>query len=147
MHNKDWTSSEMTTNSMGVFESFEQSKYLQGSWNNASQILDIGGVSCHSTDPSKHGVISLTQRNVHTSQVFGSGCIKCDNQCYRFNSVSTCTHRLAVSKWLGTLENYLSSYEPNLDKMTASKLLNQAGKKTGERKRKRNFKLPKDKKV
>ena len=70
--------------------------------------------------------------------MFESGCIKCDNQCYRFNSVSTCAHCLAVSKWLGTLGNYVGSYEPNLDKMAASNLPKQAGKKPGERKRKRN---------
>ena len=31
-------------------------------------------------------------------KVFESGCIKCDDKCYRFNSVSTCAHFLAVSK-------------------------------------------------
>ena len=145
MHNEGWTSSEMTTNSMGAFESSGLPEYLQGSWNNASQILDLGGISGHPNDPSKYCVISLTQGNVHTVQVFESGCIKCDEQCYRFNSVSTCAHCLAVSKWLGSLENYVGSYVPNLDKMAASNLPKQVGKKPGERKRKRNRKLPKDK--
>ena len=78
--------------------------------------------------------------------MFESGCINCDDQCYYcFNSVSTCAHCLAVRKWLGTLENYADSYEPNLHKMAASNLPKQAGKKPGERKRKRNRKLSKDK--
>ena len=60
--------------------------------------------------------------------MFKSG-INCDDQCYRFNSVSSCAHCLAVRKWLGTLENYADSYEPNLHKMAASNLPKQAGKK------------------
>ena len=87
-----------TTNS-GAFEN------LQGSWNNASQIFDLGGISGHPNDPSKYCVISFTQGSAHTVQVFESGCIKSDNQCYLFSSVSTCVHSPDVSKWLGTLEN------------------------------------------
>ena len=94
----------------------EHLKYLQGSWNNASQILDLGGISGHPNDPTKYCVISLTQGSVRTVQVFESGCIKSDNQCYLFSSVSTCVHSPDVSKWLGTLENCAGSYEPNLHK-------------------------------
>lgn len=64
--------------------------------------------------------------------MFESGCIKCDYQCYRFNSVLTCAHCLAVSKLLGNLGNYVGSYEPNLNKMAASNLPKQAGKKPGK---------------
>ena len=39
-----------------------------------------------------------------------------------------------MSKWLGTLGNYVGSYEPNLDKMAASNLPKQAGKKLGKEK-------------
>ena len=110
---------------------FESSGLRQGSWNNASQILDLGGISGHPNDPSKYMycVISLTQGSVHTVRVFESGCIKCDDQCYHFNSVSTCAHCLEVSKWLRTLENYAGSYKPNLHKIAASNLPKQAGKK------------------
>ena len=75
--------------------------------------------------------------------MFESGCIISDNHCYSFNSVSTCAHGPAVSTLLGTLENYVGCYEPSLHKMAASNLPKQAGKKPGERKRKRNRKLPK----
>ena len=79
--------------------------------------------------------------------MFESGCIKYDDHCHRFNPVSACAHWLTVSKWLGTLENYVGSYEPNLDKMAESYLPKQGGKKNlaKEGKRKRNHKLPKDK--
>ena len=50
-----------------------------------------------------------------------------------------------MSKWLGTLENYVGSFELNLDKMAESNLPKQGGKKPGEIRRKRNHKLPKDK--
>ena len=133
-----------TTNSE-AFESSGLPEYLQGSWNNASQILDLGGISGHPNDPSKYCVISFTQGNIYTVQVFESGCIKSDNHCYSFNSVSTCAHGPAVSTWLGTLEKYVGCCEPSLHKMAASNLPKQAGKKPGERKRKRNRKLPKDK--
>ena len=79
--------------------------------------------------------------------MFKIGCIKCDDQFYRFNSVSnsTCAHCLAVNKWLGTLENYVGSYEPSLHKMAASNLPKQAGKKTDLGNERRKEKLPKDK--
>ena len=88
----------MTTNSMGVFESYGLPEYLQGSWNNASKSLHLGGMSGHPTDPRKYCVICLTQGNAHIVQVFKSGSIKCDDQCNHFNLVSTCAHCLAVSK-------------------------------------------------
>ena len=73
-------------------------------------------------------VLSLTQGNVHTVEVFESSGIKCDNQCNRFNSVATCTHCLSVSTWLGTLVKYVTSFTPDLDKMTKANLPKQAGK-------------------
>ena len=129
-------SAERRITNSAAFESSGLPEYLQGSWNNTTKILDLGRMSGHPNDPSKYcyghiKVISLTQGSVHIVKVFESGCIKCDDQCYRFNF-----------KWLGTLENYVASYESKLHKMAASNLPKQAGTKPGERKRKRNRKLP-----
>ena len=55
-------------------------------------------------DPSKYCVISLTQGRVHAVQVFESGCIKCYDQLYRFNSLSTCAH----SQFCFGFQNYVN---------------------------------------
>lgn len=130
---------------MGVFELSGLPEYLRGSWDNARQVLDLGGISKHPSAPNKVCVLSLTQGNVHTVEVFESGGIKCDNQCNRFNSVATCAHFLSVSKWLGTVVKHVTSFTPDLDKMTKANLPKQAGTKAGEVKRNRVSKTPKDK--
>ena len=74
-------------------------------------------------------LILIAELTQFTVEVFESGRIKCDNQCNRFNSVATCAHCLSVSKWLGTLVKHVTSFAPDLDKMTKANLPKQAGTK------------------
>lgn len=117
-----------------TFEMSGLPEYLHGSWANAEKIIELGGICQHPSDPDKYCVMSLTQGYVHTVQRFMSGNINCSN-CPRFDSYGICAHTLALSRWIGTADEYVAKYTPEVDKFVRFHLPRKAGKKPGEKSR------------
>ena len=136
------TSTNTASDTAGYLCSFEDAglpAHLQGSWNNAKKILDLGGVGEFPGNDTKRAVISLTSGICHTVQL-SSGPNKkplsCDDQCQGFLRQGMCAHTIAAACYNGCLESYLCSYKPRLSTLVRTSIPATTGKKENQKKKK-----------
>ena len=97
-----------------------------------------GDPSC----PIRYMVHSQTSREPHTVLVYPkSGKVQCDKGCVSWSTYSLCSHTLAVAEKEGALKEFLKWFKsrkrsPNLSGLANVNMPNNAGQKTGTRKRK-----------
>ena len=98
---------------------------LESIWNKASQLLHTSNsiAVAPGLDPKSHTVISASGNRPHLVQAKKTGQYVCDKACGNWNSLSMCSHTVAVAEVNGELSKFVAWFVKAKKKASVSKLV------------------------
>ena len=123
---------------LGNFNESGLPEMFKASWRNAEVILKEDGVGQAPGSKTNKVVMSTTSDSLHLVRVTDRKLPVCD--CEGFKHKGLCSHVLAVSFQMGSLQRVLSDWTPNITRQLQESMPSGAGLKENEKGRKRTRK-------
>ena len=123
---------------LGNFNESGLPEMFKASWRNAEVILKEDGVGQAPGSKTNKVVMSTTSGSLHLVRVTDEKVPCCD--CEGFKHKALCSHVLAVSFQMGSLQRVLSGWTPNITRQLQESMPSGAGLKENEKGRKRTRK-------
>ena len=123
------------TNVLGNFAESGLPEMFKASWRNAEMILKNDGVGQAPGSQRNKVVMSITSDTFHLVKINDGKLPYCD--CEGFKHKALCSHVLAVSFQMGSLEQVVANWKPSITRQLEESMPRGAGRKENEKGRKR----------